>query len=80
LRALILAAIADFARSAAGGLTADEVHEYTAKTEHEKHDVRRLMEIRRRTSDLHTRMKKIRDTGLRRTNRSGNPMIVWTPV
>lgn len=81
LRAQILDTIALFARDPMKrGATADEVHTFTAATEMEKGDVRRLMEIRRRTSDLHTQLRQIRDTGARRANDCGNPMIVWEPV
>lgn len=80
LRDLALATIVDQARTMARGATADEVHALIAQHAGELHDVRRLMEVRRRVSDLHTRFKLIRDTGIRRVNDAGNPMIVWAPV
>lgn len=62
------------------GATADEVHEELAQTEAQRNDVRRLMSVRRRVSDLHTQLKQIRDTGTRRNNGVGNAMIVWEIV
>jgi hypothetical protein len=81
LRAQILGAITAAAIDPSRrGATSDEVHGMIAGDEVELNDVRRLMEVRRRVSDLHTGLKKIRDTKLRRPNSTGNPMIVWAPV
>jgi hypothetical protein len=78
LRKEILEAIRTAVRNPAlGGATSDEIHEAIAKTEYEKADVRKLMEVRRRVSDLHAKFHEIHDTGARRTNSAGNPMIVW---
>lgn len=81
LRAEILTVLAAAARDPQrAGATADEVHQALATTEYQQNDYRRVMEIRRRLSDLHgKRFNQIEDTGIRRPNDAGNPMIVWRP-
>lgn len=81
MREMIMDKLRRFARLEGWyGMTSNEIHFNTARFESEISDVRRLMEIRRRVSDLHTKFHLIRDTGLRRTDAAGSPMIVWAPV
>jgi hypothetical protein len=80
LRDRIYAAILEAARDPRrDGATADEVHETIAATETERLDVRRLMNVRRRVSELHNE-QRIQPTMIRRVNAQGSPVIVWTPV
>ena len=61
------------------GATADEVHQASAKDQREATDLRRLMNIRRRVSDL-VGKGQLRETALRRPNSEGNLTIVWAAV
>jgi hypothetical protein len=80
LRELILSVLKELTRDPLrNGATADELHRATASSASEIHDVRRIMNVRRRVSDLHA-AGMIRETPLRRINSEGNPAIVWAAV